>query len=359
MKFSEISNIRLSSQKLVGPKLPSAKEAVEYLGAMQAQDFAMAKLAIGIRTKGCTEKTVEQTINKGDVLRSHLMRSTWHFVSSCDIHWMLGLLAPRTKALIKPRLKSLELDGPVLMRSYDVIEKSLSSNVHKTRDELDAELKKAKIKTDDNRLSHIMVCAELDKIIVSGEIRAKKQTYALLSQRVSEKGALAQDEALAILAKRYFEGRGPATVRDFAWWSGLSVTEAKQGLELVKSGLHSETIESGEYWMSISKNKNKPHENEALLLPAFDEFLISYTDRSASLTGVDKLKAVSNNGIFYPVIVVNGQVVGRWKRTFKKDTMIVETEFFKKQSNTANLLIEQEAQKVGNFLGKKAEIVIN
>jgi hypothetical protein len=359
MISADIAKIRLISQQIAATKFKSVKAIVGWMGAMQAQDYAMAKWAIGVRLPNSTDQAIETAINNGEIIRTHLLRPTWHLVSADDIYWMLELTAPQIKASLKSRHKELELSEAVFTKSNTIIEKALRSGKHLVREELLAKLGKAKIATDENRASHLLLRAELDGIVCSGATKAGKQTYTLLEERFPKAKPLTKDEALAKLAKKYFTSHCPATSQDFVWWSGLSVGEAKHALEMVKSDFVSETIDAQTYWITNAFSIPKAGKEFVYLLPAYDEFIISYKDRSASLPLENHNKTVSNNGIFRPTIVINGQVTGMWKRTIKKDNVIVETEFFKQANKTTKSLIEKAAIRFGYFLEKKTEIKFN
>jgi hypothetical protein len=350
----DIVNIRLRNHQVKDSKCGAAQEVVAWMGAMQAQDYAMAKWAIGVRLPGSTHRVIEAAIDAGEIIRTHLLRPTWHFVSADDIYWMLALTAPRIKAGLKSRHQELGLDDTVVGKSNATLEKALRGGKHLTREELVAELGKAKIPTNDNRASHLLSRAELDGIVCSGATKGGKQTYALLQERVPKTKSLTQEEALDKLAYKYFASRGPATLQDFVWWSGLPMSEARRALEMVKGRLISETSHTQTLWFTdgVSTSDTK----SVYLLPAFDEFIIGYRDRSAALPLENHNKAVSDNGIFRPIIVVNGQVMGIWKRTINKPTVIVETELFQPPHRTTTNLIEKAAVHYGHFLGKQAEI---
>jgi len=329
MKSTDIAKIRLLSQQIAKPSFAKAKDLVAWMGVMQAQDYNMAKWAIGIRLPEATEQIVEAAIHKGDILRTHLLRPTWHFVSADDIHWMQSLSAGKIKAKLRTRHKQLELTESVCKKSNKVIEKVLTKNGHLTRKEIVAALKAAKFAVDENRSSHLLLWAELDGLICSGNLKDKEPTYALLNERVPEKKILSKEESLAELAARYFKSHAPATLQDFVWWSGLNITEAKQGLELIKDTLQAEKIGDQTYWLPQSFSSPVKKQSDVYLLPAYDEYVISYKDRSAVLSAENAKTAMSNNGIFWPIIIINGKVAGVWKRTIKKDKTIVETTFFK------------------------------
>ena len=227
------------------------KDIVSWMGAMQAQDFAMAKWAIGVRLKGSTDKSIQASLDKGEILRIHLLRPTWHFVSSDDIYWMLQLSAHKIKSSLKTRHKELELSEPLHNKTRTIIERMLSGGESLTRDELATEFLKAGIRTDENRLSHILFRAEMDGIVCSGALKEKKLTYSLLEERVPQKRELSNEEALAELAKRYFQSRCPATIQDFIWWSNLSKSDAKRAADLVKPYFVTESFNSVEYLLPI------------------------------------------------------------------------------------------------------------
>jgi hypothetical protein len=219
-----------------------------------------------------------------------------------------------------------------------------------------AEFRKAKIPVNDNRMSHILSWVELDGLVCSGAPKGGKQTHALLEERVPKTKSITKEEALANLAKKYFASHGPATLQDFIWWSGLSAGDAKSALEMVKPDFVSETIDLQTYWFDNSFSTPRHDKESVHLLPAFDEFIISYKDRSASLPFENHNKAISNNGIFRPVITVNGQVAGIWKRRIKKDKVTVETEFFNTPDKTTWSMIEKASMQFGRFLEKETEI---
>lgn len=357
MTLPEISNSRLISQKISKPEFKTAVEVIRWMGAIQAQDYQMAKWAIGTRLSDPTDQKIESSLDKGDIIRIHVLRPTWHFIPAEDIYWMLCLTAPKIKSMSKSRHKELGLTEPVIKKTNSIIEKALSNGSALTREELSREFHKAKIKTDGNRLSHILFCAELDGIVCSGATKGSKQTYALLSERVPRYKDLSREESLAELAKRYFLSRGPATLQDFVWWSNLAVSEARQGMESIKSDFSIETINSIKYWFPNSFASIPPKKPSVYLLPAYDEFLISYKERSSSLSIINNKKTVSDNGIFRPPIVVNGQVAGLWKRIYQKNKVIISTDFFQSINKSTGKLIHERAKMFGKFLNKEVEII--
>lgn len=354
--LEDIGNIRLHNQQISGTTFITAQEMVNWMGAIQAQDFAMAKWAIGVRLPNSTESQIEAALNHGKILRTHILRPTWHFISAEDIYPMLALSAPHIKNAMKSRFKELELTEALVTKSNTVLEKALAQPDYLTREALVAALQQSGIATDNNRASHLLMLAELDAIICSGPIQNNKQTYALMPKRVSQKQTITREEALAKLANTYFRSHSPATLHDFAWWSGLSVTDARKALELVKASFISETINSTTYWFSpdVANIPSKPA--GPCLLPAFDEFIISYKDRTAALLSEHHQKAISDNGLFRPMVVTDGKVTGLWKRTIKKDSVIIEAEFFETPAFNNIPLLQKAAKKYGSFLQKNPDI---
>ncbi len=358
MVFSRIAPARLFGQRINQPGLETAKEVVSWMGAMQAQDYAMAKWAIGIRSPGSTEEAVKIEIDRGAIIRTHLLRPTWHFVSADDIYWMLKLTAPRIKAGILPRHQQLGLTEDVIQKSNAIIGKALMGGKHLSRRELVAELNQAHIGTDNNRASHIFLRAELDGLICSGAEQEGKPTYAILEERVPKTKPLSKDEALARLAKLYFSSRCPATLKDFTWWSGLTAKDASQALIVVNKDLIAEKVDSQTYWRPNDFSFPGKEEKTVFLLPPYDEFFISYANREASLPGENQINTISGNGIFRPVIVADGQVVGLWSRTIKRDRVLVESMLLTQIDEITKSLIEKAAMQLGHFLGKQPELII-
>lgn len=353
MTLSGIANLRLQNQKIGETTVINACEVVSWMGAMQAQDYAMSKWAIGQRMLHAGNDIIEKALNDGLIIRTHLLRPTWHIVSAEDIYWILELTAPRIKSAMKSRDKELGLTAEVYTKSFKLLEKEFSKFENLNREQISGILNAENIKTDDNRLSHILMGAELQALICSGRRTANKLTYGLLSERVPLRKILSKDESLAELANRYFTSHGPATLKDFTWWSGLSVADASKALASVKTKFISEIVGTETYWLNADNKIFIGGPDSVHLLPAFDEFLISYRDRNAALELAHIRKAVSNNGIFYPVIVINGQVAGTWKRTTQKDKVKVETNLFTAINKKFNTLIEKEIGEYSVFLGKE------
>lgn len=353
MKPKDITLIRLHSQQIAATNLKSVQELVTWMGAMQAQDYPMAKWAVGTRLRGITEQDVDQAIHSGEVIRTHVLRPTWHLVKAEELPWMLELSAPQIKTSMRSRDKELGLTEAIFIKSNKLIEKSLRDDKHFTREEIMELLTKAKIATAPEQAWHLLVRAELDCIVCSGNIKDQKQTYTLAGERIRTPVKVAHEEALARLATLYFQSHCPATLKDFTWWSGLPAGSARKALELIKPTLIVEKISDEVYYLTENFKLPPAGKSSAYLLPAFDEYLISYKDRTAAIHPDHQVMAFTGNGIFRPVVVVNGEVTGIWKRTVKKDKVIVETDLFKPAGATATRILKKEAAAFATFLGKE------
>ena len=351
MNHNEIARLRLASQQISLPKLKTEKELVYWMGAVQAQDFPASKWALGLRLPGSTEKSVEAAIDSGEIIRTHVLRPTWHLVSAEDVYWVLKLSAPQIKTAARSRDRELGLTDNTISHCNNLFEKWLRDGNFLPREELVKRLADAGFSNDNNRISHILMRAEIEGIIGSGPTQAGKQTYALLMERVPVKKLLNREEAAVELARRYFTSHGPATLPDFVWWSGLPVKECRQAIEAIKQDFVAEIVD-GETYFFHPDNSIPNIENKAIyILPAYDEFIISYKNRAATLTFENHLKTVSNNGFFRPAIVHNGQVIGVWKRTIKKEEVILETDYFGSPGKTIQKQVEKEFEKYVQFLG--------
>ena len=342
-----IARRRLHNQHLVAPTFTAAVEVVRALGAVQAQDYLGAKWAIAQRTTGLTETEVERAIASGAILRTHVLRPTWHFVLPEDVRWMLELTAPRVRGAMAFYNRYHELDAAVFRKSHAAIERALRDSDQLTRAELSAALTRAGIVCS-ARLVGLLLQAELDRVIISGQRRGKQSTYALFEERVPAAPARERDEALHDLTRRYFATRGPATVQDFAWWSGLTIADAKRGVEIAGSFLTRELHDGAARW-HVPSSRAARATRVAHLLPNFDEYFVGFRDRSAiaeRLRGVvadTRVDALMGN-----VVCVDGQIVGGWRRTLGK-TAKVELRFLVSLTAAERILLRRAVERFGKF----------
>jgi hypothetical protein len=305
----------LRNQRLIGVGFETPAEVVSWLGAVQAQDYTGAKWALGQRMQRATDGAIERAFAAGEILRTHVMRPTWHFVAPEDLRWLLALTAPRVRALLRYYDAKLALTPALLARSVKIIEAALADGRQLTRRELAIALSDAGIEADGQRLAHLMMHAELDALICSGANRGKQFTYALVDARVPVQKARGRDEALRELTLRYFTSHGPALPQDFAWWSGLTIRDANEGLKLASDALSELVVEGRRYWRAEAASPPKLSKPVVHLLPNYDEHLIAYKERSAAFDRSRMPKLGSrDNALSNHLITLNGQVVGGWKR---------------------------------------------
>jgi len=352
MTLSEIARQRFFNQSIARTEFEKPDEVVAWLGAMQAQEYAMAKWGIAQRMKEITDSEIDKAFANGAILRTHLLRPTWHFVTSADIRWVLALTAPRVNAVNAFMYRKLELDDALLKHSNAVLTKALQGGRQLTRLELASALQQAGIDTvGELRMGYIMMRAELDAVVCSGARRGKQFTYALLEERVPQVRPMERDEALVELTKRYFTSRGPATMKDFVTWSGLTMTDAKRGIEMLKPNLEREVVDDQAYWFSESSSPPKGTSKTSHLLPIYDEYVMGYKDRSAMLGAVDRGKFDAGSIAFDNIIFMDSMLVGSWKRTLSKNKVLIETNFNARLTKAEHKAVAASAAQYGKFLG--------
>lgn len=349
MNTSELLRIRLYNQLLTGHEFDEPHEIVSWMGAMQSQSLELAKWAIGARLGEKTVKNVEEALNTGKIIRTHILRPTWHFVSCEDIHWMFDLSIPRLKPTYLSYCKMLGADDSVISRGVSMVEKSLSGGKHLTKQEIGTILQKEKITTDTRMLTLIISMAEMEGVLCNGQLRGNKQTFTSFGEWAPRKLSIQKEEALERLARTFFTSHGPATIQDFTWWSGLTLTECKQALEMIKNDFICETTNGRVFWMKNDIKTPATDEVSALLLPPFDEFVVSYKDRSEMIDETHYGKVMTKNGLFSPTIMLNGEIIGSWKKTMKKGAPQIELSFFEKMPQKIQVLFEPEVKRLEKF----------
>ena len=356
--MDSIRQQRLRNQYLSKPSKKNPVDLLKSLVAIQAQDYAGAKWGLGQRATGADDKQIEQAISDGRILRLHVMRPTWHFVSAEDVRWLLLLTAPRVNAATSSHFRKAGLDDQILRRTNKAISKALSGGQQLTRAELHDAVARVGIEPGDStRFGHILLRAELDALICSGARRGKQFTYALLAERAPQSRILERDEALSELALRYFSTRGPATVLDFVWWSGLKVAEAKRGIDINGKLLEKCSIDDKLFWFSPKKARaNQPLASRVHLLPLYDEYFIGYKDRSAALhPKANQLKS-DTSFVFDPPMVVDGRSVGVWERVLDKTSVKIKLHPFVRLTRIDKADFRGAAAKYAEFLGKDLEL---
>jgi hypothetical protein len=320
---------------------------------VQSQDFAGAKWALGLRLQAASDASVEQAFNEGLILRTHVLRPTWHFVSAPDIRWMLDLTAPRVHAANAHYYRRLELDDAAFRRSEAAFRKALKGGGCMTRTELTSVLEHAGIPATGLRFTCLVMHAELQGLICSGPRLGRQFTYMLLDERAPAARSMSREAALAELTRRYFASHGPATLHDFSWWSGLTTAAVKQGLEMVQSQLVSEAVDGQLHWVA-SGSKPAVSVRGTCLLPNFDEYVVGYTDRHLFFDpAYDERLLPRNSMLSNHTIMINGRVRGIWRRSLAGDSVVVELSPFGSLTPAQRRGVQAAAGRYAAFLGLK------
>ena len=328
MKPVDVARLRLHAQQLVEPPVVTPAQVVARLGAVQAQDWFGGGWGLGLRGRTTTAAHVERALAEGEILRTHVLRPTWHFVAPADIRWMLALTGARVNAACMTRQRALELDDRTLRRTRAVLERVLAGGRSMTRPELAQAMRDAGVSPDGQRMPHVLMVAEVQGLVCSGPRRGSQFTWALLEERVPPAPAdvpADRDAMLVELARRYFTTRGPATPHDFAWWSGLTVGDARRAVAALGPALEQVEIDGVAHWMDAAAQVPSSRAPVARLLPNYDEYFIGHRERGAMLA---RLRAaggdIANVALSGHLLAIDGQVVGFWARATK--AMAVEVE---------------------------------
>jgi len=357
--MTPITQARMRSQHLRGDPVETPEEVVRLLGAVQSQDFGPAKWSIAQRSEGVTDAALDQAFAAGTILRTHVLRPTWHFVLPADIRWMLELTAPRVHALNSAFYRNQDLDGAVLERCNAALARALQGGQHLTRQEIGALLERAGIATNPLRLGAILMNAELNGIVCSGTPHGKQQTYALLEERAPQARRLNREEALAELTLRYFTGHGPATAKDLRWWSSLTMADIERGMAMVASRLEHEVIDGVTYWFAASEPDPDPASPTVHLLQGYDEYIVGYGESKYVLDVSGVARSLPRaRGIYTHAIILDGQVAGQWRPVPKKNAVTVEVTLFTPFGDAQTEGLRGAAERYGAFLGLPAALTI-
>ncbi|MCB0163614.1 MAG: AlkZ family DNA glycosylase [Anaerolineae bacterium] len=357
MTIFDIAHLRLNNQGIAPAVMRSPGDVVRRLGAVQAQDYLGTLWALGLRMQQAVEADIEQAIANREIVRTWPMRGTLHFVAPKDVRWMLALLTPRIIAKTARRHQQLELDEATFDKSETVFAEALQGGNSLTRPEIMAVLEQAGISTKGQRGYHMLWRAAQNGLICFGPRQGKQDTFVWLDDWVPAGPSLSRDESLSELARRYFTGHGPATVQDFIWWSGLLTADARDAVEMIAPELAEEVIDGQTYWLASTDSVPKAPSPTVFLLPGFDEYLLGYRDRSAVLDPVHANKiAPGGNGMFNPTIVIDGQVIGTWKRTLRKKMVTIELQPFNPLSDAESDAVATAAEGYGMFLNRPVSL---
>jgi hypothetical protein len=349
--LNEILRERLVNQKLAGSAPPDPHEIVSWFGAVQAQDFQGARWALKLRSKSLTAAAVDRAFDEGRILRTHVLRPTWHFVTAGDIRWLIALSGPRIIARLAYCHRWLELDAGTMIRSRAALIRALEAR-HLTRRELAGVLQRARIAVTPVRLSHLLMVAELEGLVCSGPVCDGRLTYALMDERAPRVSPIDADAALARLAGRYFTSHGPATLADFAWWGGLSLREARSAVEMAGPALSRDLVVGGLYRSRGPRPRARMARPAAWLLPNFDEYLVAYKDRAAVFGD----RPVSSWDTLTHTVIIDGLAAATWRP--RRQNGSVSIDVWPRRRLTGDELdqIRGAGDRYGAFVGRAVAI---
>ncbi len=355
---------RLHNQRVEHPGSRSPVRLVEWFGAVQAQEYGPARWGLGLRLpEGTLDTDITRAFDTGRLLRTHVLRPTWHFVTPADIRWMLELTAPRIQNAMRPYNRALELDPPTLARAIRVCERVLRDGRHLTRLELSAAFREVGIEARSQRLAHLVMHAELEGVICSGPRRGSSFTYGLLAERAPGARRLDRDTALATLTRRFFRSHGPATVKDAAWWSGLPGKDITRGLDIIRAKRHE--MDGLTYWSvgrstaaAASPRAGSATEPAIHLLPIYDEYLVAYRDRVAVPHGTATDASGGGAVLFQHVLLIDGKVAGTWR--LRRPASAPGIDVYPRVPLAAGERagVERAAERYARFLGVPVDVTV-
>ena len=284
----------------------------------------MAKWSLGQRSAGADDAAVRGGAGAGTVLRTHVLRPTWHFVAPEDIRWMLALTGPRVRQMSRYYERQSGIDDDLVDRATAVMGEALQGGHHLTRPQVQDALAQRGIEASGIRLAYLVMAAELAAVVVSGALRGKQRTYALLDERVPPMPVLDADEALAELTRRYFVSHGPATVKDFRWWSSLTLTQIRRGLAIVGDDLTSVDVDGLTYWFAPAPAPTRDPSPTVHVLQGYDEYGVAYTEGRTAANIADLSIAPANTNQVIQPLVLDSQVIGWWRRVVERDHVVAE-----------------------------------
>ena len=305
---------RLLSQQLAAPQFKAPAEVVSWFGAMQAQDYKSMRWAVSMRTRKPSAKAFEKAYNDGRIIRTHLLRTTWQLLAGEDLGWMLKLCRRKALAGLRGWMHANSVDIPLDEEKHisGIFGEALAGRGSVQKEFLAEALRERDIQMTEQRFSYHLRLAELSGLLCSGNLHPTKRTLALVSEKVRNPLILTHEESLALLTRKYFRSHGPATLEDFVWWSGLNVNDCRRGIASLGGELRAERWKGRDFFVHEDARTRGFRRGSVLLLPAFDEYLIGYKSRDIVLHPTHTHHAHNNSGIFYPIVALDGYIVGNW-----------------------------------------------
>jgi hypothetical protein len=363
MNAQQIARRRIRNSRLTGDRFAAPDEAVRWHLAMQAQEYGPATWSIGQRSKGIGHADVDRALIDGTIVRTHVLRPTWHFIGRDDVRWLLALSGPRVQQGNAGRYRQLGLDARTLTRAEKVIASALEGGNRLTRDELAAVLERKKLDREGQRMPYFLMHCELEALICSGGRKGKQQTYALLDERVPAGGPrYDREDAVVELIRRYLTSHGPATVKDLSWWSGLTMTDIRAALEGLGDEVGAEELDGLSFWSVSSERGLRPAAvRGAQLLQTYDELVVGYTQSRFHGETVGELAREAWNDRTYPsgAFLLHGRVGGHWRRTIESKRILAAIHTYRDVTAADSRALEAEGRRFGRFFGLPVTLEIS
>ena len=353
----DIARWRLRSQHLVAPFAGSSSEAVGWLLAVQAENPGQAIWAVASRTRDPGGTNLASLLDDGDVLRTHVLRPTWHFVRAEDIGWLLELTGPRVQRVTGQQLRTAHgLDERAIEHAVAAVTQALASRGELTRVQLADELRERGVRGIPQMLMILLAHVELVGLICSGRLVDGEHSYALMADRVAASRRLGRAEALAELAVRYFTGHGPATERDLAYWATLTLTDVRAGLDQVRDRLDSFEHDGRTFWHVPAEPPAGPQQPAGHLLQILDETYRGYQDSRWVLDAAGDVPRTRETTA--GMALVDAQIVAAMRRTIANDHVQFDLRPYRTLRTAEIEALERAATRYGDYLRLEARLAL-
>ncbi len=362
MKVAERRRLRRARMAALGlaPALGSAKtpvsalEVARHVGALQAQDYQSGVWSLGVRS-GLTLAQVEQAVVDREVVRTWPMRGTIHFVPAEDARWMSRLLAGRTLDALAARYRELGITDREIRLAEKLFEEHLTRPMSRPRviDLLAAH----GIDPSGQRAYHLVGHHCMTGLLCQGPIEGRQPTFVLVDSWVPRSLTPTREEAMATVVERYVRSHGPVTEKDVAGWIAGTLSFVREALALLGDRVAREDV-GGQTWLTHVDAAAAPPRPDVHLLPQWDELLLGYKSREVSLPARHLERVVPGRNMqFQPTVVVDGEVVGTWRRRQTPAVTQLDVDLFDPASPARWAAIERAAAAYGRFLGQPVEVV--